>query len=129
MAWSCGASRVLRSCLRLSREIRMENSTVDLAIVGAGPAGLSAAIEARRWGLSVVLLDEQAAAGGQIYRGVDAANERRRSVLGEDYAAGAALTKAFAECGAQHIASASVWNVGRDMKINYLVQGRSASLE
>jgi len=107
----------------------MENSTVDLAIVGAGPAGLSAAIEARRWGLSVVLLDEQAAAGGQIYRGVDAANERRRSVLGEDYAAGAALTKAFAECGAQHIASASVWNVGRDMKINYLVQGRSASLE
>jgi len=107
----------------------MDNDIVDLAIVGAGPAGLSAAIEARRWGLSVVLLDEQNAVGGQIYRGVDAANDRRRSVLGEDYAAGAALTKAFAECGARHIAGASVWNVGRDMKINYLAQGCGRFLE
>jgi len=107
----------------------MENNIVDLAIVGAGPAGLSAAIEACKWGLSVVLLDEQAALGGQIYRGVDAAGKKRRSVLGEDYSAGAALTKAFAESGARHIAGASVWNVGRDMKVNYLLQGASASLQ
>ena len=31
----------------------------DLVVIGAGPAGLSAAIEARRFGLSVAVLDEQ----------------------------------------------------------------------
>jgi len=107
----------------------MENDIVDLAVVGAGPAGMSAAVEARKWGLSVALLDEQAALGGQIYRGVDAASAKRRSVLGEDYAAGASLTKAFAESGARHIAGAAVWNVGRDMKVNYLLQGGNTVLQ
>ena len=34
------------------------NSTIDVAIVGAGPAGLSAAIECRRRGLSHIVLDK-----------------------------------------------------------------------
>jgi thioredoxin reductase len=41
---------------------------VDLAIVGAGPAGMAAALAASAQGLSVVVLDEQARAGGQILR-------------------------------------------------------------
>lgn len=40
----------------------------DLAIVGAGPAGLSAAVTASRHGASVVVIDEQPAPGGQIFR-------------------------------------------------------------
>ncbi|RAI03904.1 pyridine nucleotide-disulfide oxidoreductase [Acuticoccus sediminis] len=36
----------------------------DLAIIGAGPAGLGAALEARARGLSVVVLDREAEAGG-----------------------------------------------------------------
>lgn len=107
----------------------MEAEMIDLVIVGAGPAGLSAAVEARSLGLSVVLLDEQAAAGGQIYRGVDAASATRRSVLGEDYAAGAALTQEFSASGARHIAGAAVWNVGRDLQINYLLQGANKALQ
>ena len=39
-------------------------SAPDLAIVGAGPAGLSAAIEARRMGLAVVVIEREAEAGG-----------------------------------------------------------------
>ncbi len=39
-----------------------------LAIVGAGPAGLSAAREASALGLSATLIDENALAGGQYYR-------------------------------------------------------------
>ncbi|HDS1775790.1 TPA: FAD-dependent oxidoreductase [Pseudomonas putida] len=103
----------------------MASEIVDLVIVGAGPAGLAAAIEARQWGLSVTLLDEQAASGGQIYRAVDAASARKRAVLGEDYAAGAHLTKAFIDSGARHIAGAAVWNVGRDLKVNFLHNGVS----
>ncbi len=45
----------------------------DLAIVGAGPAGLAAGALASDLGLSCVLLDEQAEPGGQIYRALDRA--------------------------------------------------------
>lgn len=45
-----------------------EAQTVDLAIVGAGPAGLAAALAAIEKGLSVVLIDEQPDIGGQIFR-------------------------------------------------------------
>ena len=41
---------------------------VDVLIVGAGPAGLSAAIEAADAGADVLVLDENERVGGQIYR-------------------------------------------------------------
>jgi NADPH-dependent 2,4-dienoyl-CoA reductase/sulfur reductase-like enzyme len=40
----------------------------DLAVVGAGPAGLAAAGEAAAHGLSVVVLDDNARPGGQYFR-------------------------------------------------------------
>jgi len=40
----------------------------DLAIVGAGPAGMAAALAVADAGLSVTVVDEQARAGGQIFR-------------------------------------------------------------
>lgn len=40
----------------------------DLAIVGAGPAGMAAAKAAIGFGMAVTVIDEQAAPGGQIYR-------------------------------------------------------------
>ncbi|KKZ71136.1 FAD-dependent oxidoreductase [Streptomyces showdoensis] len=46
----------------------MPNSAADLAIVGAGPAGLAAAVTAADLGLSVVLLDAGRRPGGQYYR-------------------------------------------------------------
>ncbi|MFG2485101.1 NAD(P)/FAD-dependent oxidoreductase [Streptomyces virginiae] len=41
---------------------------VDLAVVGAGPAGLAAAVSAARLGLRVTLLDAGDRPGGQFYR-------------------------------------------------------------
>jgi len=40
----------------------------DVLVIGAGPAGLGAAIEARRTGASVTLIDEYPQPGGQFYR-------------------------------------------------------------
>ncbi|MBC3796593.1 FAD-dependent oxidoreductase [Acetobacterium tundrae] len=40
----------------------------DLIVVGAGPAGLSAAIEAAKCGLSVAVFDENAKPGGQLFK-------------------------------------------------------------
>jgi thioredoxin reductase/bacterioferritin-associated ferredoxin len=45
----------------------------DLIIIGAGPAGASAAIEAAELGLRPLLLDENHAAGGQVWRARPAA--------------------------------------------------------
>lgn len=45
----------------------------DLAVVGAGPAGVEAALTAAGYGLDVVLLDELPAAGGQVCRAAPAA--------------------------------------------------------
>lgn len=44
------------------------NDTVDVIIIGAGPAGLAAAAELATHKLSVCLIDEQIGPGGQIWR-------------------------------------------------------------
>lgn len=46
----------------------MRIETADVAIVGGGPAGLAAAGEAAAAGLSVILVEENASFGGQIWR-------------------------------------------------------------
>lgn len=101
----------------------------DLVVIGAGPAGLSAAIEARRFGLSVAVLDEQRRVGGQIYRAIEESSPRRREVLGADYAAGAKLAQDFATCGAVHVGGAAVWNVARDKTVSYLLDGGSKKIQ
>ncbi len=91
------------------------NEAFELAIVGAGPAGMSAAIVAREQGIDVLVLDEQAAPGGQIYRNVETVTAERPNAaraLGEDYVAGAALARAFRECGARYSPRTPVWEVG-----------------
>ncbi len=44
------------------------SDTADLVVVGAGPAGLAAAVTALAGGLSVALVDSGAAVGGQYWR-------------------------------------------------------------
>ncbi|MXN79809.1 FAD-dependent oxidoreductase [Burkholderia sp. 4701] len=48
--------------------MKHEHLSVDVAIVGAGPAGLSAAQAAVRGGASVAIVDDNPRAGGQIWR-------------------------------------------------------------
>ncbi|MHA7433385.1 FAD-dependent oxidoreductase, partial [Burkholderia pseudomallei] len=42
--------------------------TVDVAIVGAGPAGLAAARATARSGCTVAIVDDNPRAGGQVWR-------------------------------------------------------------
>ncbi len=51
----------------LSR-IEIPNLETDVAIVGAGPAGLSAAVTASRFGVNVMIFDESPEIGGQLVK-------------------------------------------------------------
>ena len=92
----------------------MTDTRCDLLIVGAGPAGMAAACEARERGLSVIVADESHAPGGQIYR--DAATSPLQSIdaLGRDYAAGRPLIERFLACGAQYLPQTLVWQIARE---------------
>lgn len=93
-------------------------SPVDLAVIGAGPAGLAAATEAVALGLSVAVLDEQAEPGGQIYRGVERAETTgAAAALGPDYRHGLALVAAFRASGASYLPRHRVWQLERDGRI------------
>ena len=43
---------------------------IDLVIIGAGPAGINAAILAKENNLSTILIDDQNDLGGQVYRSI-----------------------------------------------------------
>lgn len=100
----------------------------DLAIIGAGPAGMAAAAQAAELGLSVTLLDEQPRPGGQIYRDVDRAAPLRDDILGPDYTHGARLTGALSQSSVEHIPGAVVWAIEEGFRLSYIREGRAAQL-
>ena len=99
------------------------NDAWDVAVIGAGPAGLAAAASVARLGLSTVLFDEQPAPGGQIYRAVTETPLRASKVLGDEYWRGAALWSDFASSGATYAPGATVWSVSREREIGVSIDG------
>ncbi|TAK81992.1 MAG: FAD/NAD(P)-binding oxidoreductase [Betaproteobacteria bacterium] len=82
-----------------------------MAIVGAGPAGLAAAIAARQVGVAAVVLDDNEQPGGQIYRqpprgfSIDPATGIR-----DDQARGRRLLDDAARAGVSVRNGVAVWN-------------------
>jgi NADPH-dependent 2,4-dienoyl-CoA reductase/sulfur reductase-like enzyme len=99
--------------------------TIEVVIIGAGPAGLAAAHQARALGLQVRVLDEQHSPGGQIYRGVRHAPAARQALLGTDYQGGAALVREFLASGVDYVPGASVWLITAERRVHYLVAGNA----
>ena len=70
---------------------------LELVILGAGPGGLAAAVEAARSGVSVTILDENPKPGGQIFRQFhDGFQVTSPGMLGHDYGRGQKLLSEFA---------------------------------
>lgn len=106
----------------------MANDVNDLVVIGSGPAGMAAAVEARALGMTVSVLDEQPAIGGQIYRRVEDAPEALQMILGKDYGAGRVLAEEFRQSGAAHIPGATVWNLTEDGVIDYVDAGGTRTI-
>jgi NADPH-dependent 2,4-dienoyl-CoA reductase/sulfur reductase-like enzyme len=103
---------------------------VDVLIVGAGPAGMSAAVVARRYGLDVLVVDEQATPGGQIWRGVEAAaGTSRAAILGKSYEEGLATVSRFRASAAAYEPETQVWHVEPGPRAFVTRNGTTSSID
>ncbi|MDH5356564.1 MAG: NAD(P)/FAD-dependent oxidoreductase [Gammaproteobacteria bacterium] len=106
----------------------------EVVIVGAGPAGLSAALALDAAGLRVRVVDEQPAPGGQIYRAVDKVFDQRPGMLGlygSDYSEGRKITGLLPGSGVELSAGSTVWDISIEsdvLSIGLLQQGKSEIL-
>ncbi|WP_424811933.1 NAD(P)/FAD-dependent oxidoreductase [Roseococcus sp. YIM B11640] len=97
---------------------------MNLLILGAGPAGLGAAVEARRQGLDVLLLDENAAPGGQVHRAVGGAYRPEAQAPGAAQARdGLALIEAARASGAEMRFGATLWAIEGDGTVTWSESG------
>ncbi|MFN3352856.1 MAG: FAD-dependent oxidoreductase [Brevundimonas sp.] len=97
---------------------------VDVLVVGAGPAGMSAATAARNGGLSVLVIDEQPGPGGQIWRSVETAADRD-AVLGSSFSEGRPVAESFRASGVHYENEAQLWLIERGFRA-YVTKGGSA---
>ncbi len=100
----------------------------ELIIIGGGAAGLSAAVTAAEHGIKIALLDEQAAIGGQIYRGIESVPEDRGKQLGDEYLRGKPLAKAFHASDVDYFPNTQVWSLNKQREISIIKDNQAQTL-
>lgn len=104
----------------------------DFLIVGAGPAGMSAAVEAAQNNLKPLVIDNRPEPGGNIYAYLGG-NLRHRpdrlKIFGKDYEKGAALVRSFNQAVAEgkiaYRASTRLWRLDPDGSFAFEGKGGS----
>ncbi len=94
----------------------------DLIIIGAGPAGLSASIEATARGLSTLILDDNPAPGGRLWQALE-----RRGAADPDDLAALDVIRAFRACSADARFQAVVWAIEPDGTVYWSQNGTAGS--
>lgn len=85
---------------------------VEIAIVGGGPAGLAAALEASEAGAEVLLIDEYRTLGGQYYKQPPSDfSLKNPRALGEQYSEGAELIRKLRSTQVEVMLDTLVWCV------------------
>lgn len=92
---------------------------VDLLVLGAGPAGVSAAVAAAENGVNVVVLDEAPSAGGQVYREPTPAFAAAVDHgIDPDFRVGEDLRKTLAASAARPVFGRRVWFVAPGYRVS-----------
>ena len=104
---------------------------IELLIIGAGPAGLTAAIEAVRAGASVTIMDENPRVGGQIFRQLhDGFVATDSKALGHDYQRGQILLAEFdsVKSRVEYLEGSLVWGIFENNEVAFLRGENSRSV-
>ena len=102
----------------------------DVIVIGAGPAGMSAALSMHAHGLSVLVVDEQQAVGGQIWRAVETvAATPAGQLLGDEYRGGADVAARFRASGVAYQPATQVWQIEPGWKVFTSCAGRAEVLQ
>jgi thioredoxin reductase len=97
----------------------------EIVIVGAGPAGLSAALEAGRLGAQVLILDEGLLPGGQYFMQPSATGVP----TSDQMAAGRSLIDEVREAGVEIWTEAQVWGLFPERRIVVLHRSRNIFID
>lgn len=100
----------------------------DIVVIGAGPAGMAAACVAAENGARTLVLDEQGAPGGQIYRAIEKSHTASGADFGSSFAKGRPLAEQFRQSRADYVPGAAVWLVSANREIGYSHDGISRLL-
>jgi len=98
----------------------------DFVVIGAGPAGLTAAIEAAKRGVKVLVLDENETAGGQLFLQTHKFfGSRHHSAGVRGLQIGKNLLKEAEDLGIEIQLGTTVWGVFPDLRVAFSTdQGR-----
>lgn len=92
---------------------------VDLIVIGAGPAGIGAALAASESGVDVVIVDEAHAPGGQVYRALPSKfRAGDPAALGPDYAKGELLRRALEASGVRTALGHRVYSLAPGFRVD-----------
>jgi len=103
----------------------------EFVIIGGGPGGVAAAIEAANAGVNVTLLDENERLGGQCFRQFEKGFKvTDPDALGPDYKEGQELLHQFSlvKDKIRYLNNALVWGIFKDHTIALARNGASSSL-
>ena len=96
-----------------------------MLVVGAGPAGLSAARALALAGAEVVVLDERLHPGGQFFKPLAPSHQAEISTLDSQFRDGAVLMQSTLRAGARIVNEATVWAAFSPHEVAAIVAGRS----
>lgn len=102
---------------------------VQAAIIGAGPAGLTAAIELAKAGGKVTLIDENSKPGGQLFKQIHkffGSHEHLAGVRG--FEIGRRLLQETEELGVEVLLDSAVYALFPDKTVSYSREGREYGL-
>jgi thioredoxin reductase/Fe-S-cluster-containing hydrogenase component 2/bacterioferritin-associated ferredoxin len=102
----------------------------DVAIVGAGPAGLAGAIEVARAGAEVVVLDENSKPGGQLFKQIHKFFGSHEHYAGKrGFQIGEELLDQAKDLGVHIFLDTPVWGLFPDGKLGVMRDGKCSLIQ
>jgi glycine/D-amino acid oxidase-like deaminating enzyme/bacterioferritin-associated ferredoxin len=101
-----------------------EEIVTDVLVIGAGPAGISAAIAAARTGAAVTILDERSDVGGQYLKPLGA-SQAASGLLDRQFRLGLTMTETLRSLPVNVLTDALVWGAMSRNEVLVSIKGRS----